>query len=85
MTTKLRRGDRFEHRRYLRPDENSPLVCVVTAVRQGVIYYRPDYGVHDDGTPWLGSPSYFPADQESRYVGKVQVAASTNSERRQRR
>ena len=68
----LSRGDRFTHRYWLHPangpGERRPLLCIVTAVRGGWIYYRPDYGVHDDGTPWLGSAAKFGVDQVGDYV-----------------
>jgi hypothetical protein len=43
----------------------------VTAVRLGAVYYRPDYGLHDDGTPWLGSPSYFSAADADKYATAI--------------
>ena len=58
----IKRGTRFLHAHFFDPSSmpnGAPLICVVTAVRSGTVYYRPDYGKHDDGTPWLGSPSYF--------------------------
>lgn len=70
----LRRGMRFESRVWLDPTympEHRPALCLVTAVRAGMVYYRPDYGLHDDGTPWLGSAACFPVEQTARWVGRV--------------
>lgn len=36
----LRKGARFVHRRHLKPDYRTPAVCVVTAVRNGTVYYH---------------------------------------------
>lgn len=41
----LRRGDTFTHRRWLDADRNS-LACRITAVRRGVVYWRPVTGGH---------------------------------------
>ncbi len=46
----VRRGLRFRHARLLAADYSTPLGCVVTAVRQGNVYYRPVEG---------GSPGTF--------------------------
>jgi hypothetical protein len=64
----LKKGDRFTHKHWLNSATNKPLECVVTKVARGCVYYRADYGQHDDGTPWLGSPAYFSIDQTPRYV-----------------
>ena len=63
----MKRGATFIHRRFMNADR-TPLRCRITRIAQGVIYYRPDYGTHDDGTPWLGSPSYFPTTDFERYA-----------------
>jgi hypothetical protein len=68
---KLKKGTKFLHSRYLdvgKLPEKVQLTCVITAVRMGVVYYRPVYGTHDDGTPWLGSPAYFPKEQAERWM-----------------
>lgn len=69
MTLKV--GDRFEHKRVFDPITKRPIVGLVTRVAGGIVYYRPDFGFHDDGTPWLGSPHYFPIDQQSRWVSRI--------------
>lgn len=57
------RGKIYLHRHYLDPDmSNKPLACKVTKIAQGVAYYRPYYGLHDDGSEWLGSPAYVPVE-----------------------
>lgn len=61
-----KRGDIFEHASFLSSahlPERVPLKCKVTKVAQGVVYYRPFYGVHEDGSEWLGAPSYTPLDR----------------------
>lgn len=67
----LKVGDRFEHKHFLNPETRQPLVGLVTRIAGGIVYYRPDYGLHDDGTPWLGSAAYFPVEQESRWVARI--------------
>ena len=58
----LKRGTWFESRHWLNPADKSPLVCRVTKISAGTLYYRPVYGLHDDGTLWLGSPVCFPVE-----------------------
>jgi len=53
----IKRGAEFTHAHFMNC-EREPLLCRVTRVAQGVVYYRPVYGKHDDGTDWLGSPAY---------------------------
>jgi hypothetical protein len=65
MTPK--RGDILLHRHWITHD-NAPLCCKITRIAQGVMYYRPYYGLHDDGTEWLGAPSYFPTEQWEKYM-----------------
>lgn len=48
-------GDRFAHARFINADK-SPMVFVVTAVRRGVVYYRPEGG----GSPFKESVEQFP-------------------------
>ena len=67
----FRRGTMFYHRHYRDPVHGGPLRCVVTAIRGGVLYYRPDYGTHDDGTPWRGAPAYFPVEDAPRYASLI--------------
>lgn len=67
----LKVGDRFEHKHFLNPETRQPLVGLVTRIAGGIVYYRPDYGLHDDGTPWLGSAAYFPVEQQSRWVARI--------------
>lgn len=70
----LKKGTKFLHSRYLdvsKLPEKVQQLCVITAIRQGVIYYKPVYGTHDDGTPWLGSSTYFPKEQAGRWILEV--------------
>jgi hypothetical protein len=55
----VRRGTRFRHARLLDADYSTPLECVVTAVRQGDVYYRPVEG---------GSPGVFPLADWNRWT-----------------
>lgn len=74
MRQALSKGAKFYHKRILdvqKFDGKSPQLCVVTKIAQGVIYYRCDYGQHDDGTPWTGTGGYFPIEQLDRWVGEV--------------
>ena len=76
----MKRGTLFQHKHWLNPADGSPMVGVVTRVAQGVIYWRPHYGKHDDGTDWLGAPAYFPKEQTGRYVSKILPAHSTRED-----
>ena len=67
----MTKGQIFLHKRWLDAQfmpQRIPLRCIVTRIAQGVIYYRPLYGAHDDGTPWLGAPSYFPISDAHKYI-----------------
>lgn len=68
--TDLAKGDIFTHKHWLNSMApfGGALQCRVTKIARGVVYYRPIYGLHDDGTEWLGSPAYFPIEFASRYV-----------------
>jgi len=57
----LRRGVRFVHASW-RDAANQPLLCVVTRLAKGVVYWRPEGG---------GKPMYFPVEDAGRYVAKV--------------
>jgi hypothetical protein len=70
----MKRGTRFLHARILdasKMPEKVPQVCVVTRVARGTVYYRPDYGLLDDGSPWLGSPGSFPVGNTDRWVSEI--------------
>jgi len=72
-TFPLKQGDRFHHRRLLDASKlprQVPQLCIVTAVRKGVIYYRPDYGIQD-GRPSYGSSSYFPIEEIHRWASPL--------------
>jgi hypothetical protein len=58
MASTIKRGMLFSHKHYIDPADNKPLRCKVTRVAQGVVYYRPIYRKHDDGSEWCGGPSY---------------------------
>jgi hypothetical protein len=59
---KAKRGEIYIHRHFM-DERRTPLLCKVTRIAQGVAYYRPYYGVHEDGSEWLGSPYYVSLDK----------------------
>lgn len=63
----MKRGEYYLHRHYIDTNIDMPLRCKVTRIAQGVVYYRPHYGYHEDGSEWLGSPAYFPIEDASKY------------------
>lgn len=54
----LKPGETFTHAHWL-DEQNQPLRCIVTAVRHGVIYYKPVSG---------GTSFYFPIEEAARYT-----------------
>lgn len=58
MKPTIKPGDRFTHRHWLNAMDKQPLPCEVTKTTREGFYYRPVYGTHDDGTPWVGSSCY---------------------------
>ncbi len=54
----MKKGETFQHKHFLNPNTNQPIVCKITAIRAGLVYFRPLYGVHEDGTDWLGASSF---------------------------
>ena len=69
MIAQPKPGMRFRHKHFIEHNSRDPLPCVITRVALGVVYYRPDYGLHDDGTPWLGSAAYMTLPQWTRDYG----------------
>lgn len=73
MTTwaarQLYRGCYFEHPKW-RDQCGQGLRCKVTAMCNGLVYYRPHYGWRDDGSEWLGAPMYFALDDADKYVAR---------------
>jgi hypothetical protein len=67
-TMRLKTGNRYVSRVWLNPTDNSPLEMKVTRIAMGVVYYRPHYGLHDDGTEWLGAPASFPLEQAGKWI-----------------
>ena len=64
-------GDIMLHRRCLDGSNMQPLRCKITRIAQGVLYYRPHYGLHDDGTEWLGSATYCLLADIDRYLEEL--------------
>lgn len=58
----VKSGTRFVHAHWM-DEHKRPLVCIVTAVRQGWVYWRRDGQVKPEAK--------FGEDQVSRYVGEV--------------
>ena len=70
-------GTRFLHRQWYNsrfslaeiqtlPREQTALLCEVTSIRKGMIYYRPVYQWEDRET--YGSPAYFPFEKFDDYA-----------------
>jgi hypothetical protein len=57
----MKAGERYESKIW-RQCSGDPLIVKITKVTKSAIYYRPDYGLHDDGTEWLGSPAWIQND-----------------------
>ncbi len=60
----------YKSKVWLNPSDGQPAVMRVTRIAQGVIYYRPYYGKHDDGSLWLGAAAYFPLSRVDHYLGE---------------
>lgn len=66
-------GDYFVHVVWL-DAEHRPLVCKVTRVARGVVYWRGYYGrSKTDNTESLGSPMTFLLDEAEHYVAHYLV------------
>ena len=65
-------GERYESTKWLNPETGGPLAVKITKIAGGTIYYRPDYGKHDDGSEWLGGPASIDNTAESvgRWLGR---------------
>lgn len=59
----MKRGDKFIHAKWL-DDKNQPLVCEVTRVAQGVVYWK----VEGERK----ARHYFPLERASEYVKEKQ-------------
>lgn len=62
----LKIGDRFSHKRILDPSrlpEQIPLICVVTAIRYGCIFWK------EDGA--CGASAFFPVSESGRWVKEI--------------
>lgn len=60
----MKRGDTFTHSHWLTIDHRQ-LRCVVTAVRLGIVYWRPVSG---------GGAMSFPIEQAARYVQPMMLS-----------
>lgn len=58
----MKRGDKFIHARWL-DENNQPVLCVVTKVAQGVIYWK------QEGE--RKAKHYFGEDQVTKYVKEI--------------
>lgn len=65
----IKPGERYESAVWLDAD-GKPLPHLITKVARGHVYYRPDYGAHEDGLPRLGNVSHFPVEQAGRWLGR---------------
>jgi len=70
LETDMKQGERYISNVWMDADHN-PLRIKVTRVTKHSIYYRPDYGLHEDGSEWLGSPHYInnTPDSIERWIG----------------
>lgn len=67
----MKRGDLYRSTVWLNPDRSGEtLIMEITRVAAGTIYYRPVYGLHDDGTRWYGSAARFVATDAARWLGE---------------
>jgi hypothetical protein len=60
-------GDRFEHARMLDPETRAPMLCEVTRIAQGVLYYT---CLFSDGTRERKAKSYIPLDQTGKFIAR---------------
>lgn len=65
MSARPRKGQRFRHAIWRTEDGSAPLVCEITKISKGTIYYRP---VYEDG---LGMAICCELDEFSRYCGEM--------------
>ncbi len=65
-------GDFFVHVSWL-DEKHRPLVCKVTRVARGVVYWRGYYGRNADGGDQLGSPMTFLLDEAEHYIAHYLV------------
>jgi hypothetical protein len=70
MGMTLKAGQRYKSTVWLNPATSEPQVMVITRIAGGAVYYRPDYGVHEDGTKWLGSAAKFAQVNAGRWLGE---------------
>lgn len=66
---KIKKGERYESTCWL-AGNGEKLIHLITRVANGTVYYKADYGHHDDGTLWLGSTSHFPLSQADKWLGR---------------
>ena len=69
----VKRGEHFLHARVLdvrsmADTEKRPQEYRITRVAAGWVYYRAYYGLHDDGSEWLGSPECMTVAEFPRIV-----------------
>ena len=68
-------GLRFRHRRWLTEDRQAGLLCVVTALRRDVVYYRE---VGPDGQP-VGGRWYMPRARFNEYAMEDATCGSSDA------
>ena len=61
-------GRYFLHRVYIDFD-NLPILCRITAIRRGMVYYRPQY-VRPGGRVVDGHSTYFNSDRYADSIGR---------------
>jgi len=54
---RIKVGSHYTSKVWLNTD-GTPTIMQITRITKSAIYYRPYYGLHDDGTDWLGSSAW---------------------------
>ena len=64
----MKAGERYVSKVWISHENHQPITVKITKVTSSAIYYRPDYGLHNDGTEWLGSCAWITPDQIAKYL-----------------
>lgn len=65
-----KKGQRFYHKTWLSPRDNSPQLFEITRVATGVVYYRPVYFYQDQNVEKLGGSMYETTENFAKRVLK---------------
>lgn len=64
-----RRGLRFLHSTWLNVEDHTPMTFEVSAIRKGLVYYRPIYKDGSTGKPYIDTIDNFPT-RVKQYLGE---------------